>query len=712
MGLKSSEMSLSSEEKSWLPWFGANGKISLGWSCFLNKNKYPVVEKTFQGIAKTRADLLINWTEGQWHLLEASAAQINDISDADMSLLRDTLKQSKDSSEVFIIDTQGTVTASTYAPRIGKKDLLPKAIEQGLKVPFLHGPYVDDKTLLIGASSSKFHDAVTLMFYKPIINDGECIGCLCFRVPNDVLGDLIQREAGHIYQESGDNYLFMVRSNFDGSIKEGTALSRSRFEDRTFSLGDNLKDGIKTNYGVVKINNHTEFEVRFTDPATGMLHPGIRETIRKGNNLYVTYPAYSDYRHIPVIGAGVTFTLPGSPDKWGMMCEGDLEEVYRGRSVSLKLSTLQLLIALTAIPIAPFMNGYFGLDWHWSLLGGGCAALIGNVIFRALGTTPLRKRLAKMSDVIQGIAEGGGNLKQRLDTTKLPSDETGDLGRWINSFIDNLDGTVGQVIEVSENVRDAKTTLLNNQTEFNETASTLLFQVDELLLRLEKQVAHIQSASQEVEELKRGLALSNQQGQEQFKTVKNQTQEIRTSIHSSVDTINTLNERAEEVGSVVGMISSIADQTNLLALNAAIEAARAGDQGRGFAVVADEVRNLAARTGESTNEIRNMIENIQANAKAAVETMVGGVQGVEEGLKLAEEVAMDDGGLNNMVGDMINTLDEITAQGTSQVESARDVATITAKLQESLFAVRKGTSQVDSSANRLEKLVSQFEVSK
>ncbi len=712
MGLKSSQMSLSSAEKSWLPWFGINGKLRLGWSCFLNRTKYPFVERTFEGVANTRVNLLKNWTEGQWHLLSTLADELAELSEPDITLLERTLAQSKDSTEVFIIDPNGRVVMSTHQTSTGKTNLSSKALEQGLKRPFLHGPYIDDATLTLGPRSSKFHDAVTLMFYQPITRDGETVGCACSRVPNDVLGDLIQREAGHIYQESGDNYLFMVKSNFDRTIKEGIALSRSRFEDQTFSLGDNLKDGVRTDFGVVKINNHTEFEIRFTDPATGELHPGVRETIRNGQNLFVTYPAYSDYRHIPVIGVGVTFSLPGSLDRWGMMCEGDLEEVYRGRSIGLKLSHLQFILSILILPVAPLLHELLGLNWIWSGLAGAAAVLMGNAIFKSIGTSPLSKRLAKMTDVIRGIAEGGGNLQERLDIEKLPNDETGDLGRWINSFIDNLDGTVGQVLEVSEDVGDAKTTLINNQANFNETAATLLVQVDELLQRLESQLEQIQAASQEVEGLKVGLNTSNERSREQFQTVQSQTQEIRTSIHSSVETINTLNDRAEEVGSVVGMISGIADQTNLLALNAAIEAARAGDHGRGFAVVADEVRNLAARTGEATTEIRNMIENIQANAKAAVDTMEGGVEGIENGLKLAEEVAMDDGGLNEMVADMLSTLDEITSRGTSQVESARDVASITAKLQTSLYAVRQGTSKVDSSANRLEKLVSQFEVSK
>lgn len=132
----------------------------------------------------------------------------------------------------------------------------------------------------------------------------------------------------------------MVKSVFDNSIKSGTALSRSRFEDDTFTHGENLKSGVHTAWGTVKIQQHTEFEIRFTDPATNDLHPGVRETIRKGSNLFVTYPGYSDYRHIPVVGKGVTFNLPGSPDTWGMMCEADLEEVYRHRSLNFKLMNI------------------------------------------------------------------------------------------------------------------------------------------------------------------------------------------------------------------------------------------------------------------------------------------------------------------------------------------------------------------------------------
>ncbi|WP_442757359.1 methyl-accepting chemotaxis protein [Pseudomonas gingeri] len=116
-------------------------------------------------------------------------------------------------------------------------------------------------------------------------------------------------------------------------------------------------------------------------------------------------------------------------------------------------------------------------------------------------------------------------------------------------------------------------------------------------------------------------------------------EQIAGSLGSTAQVINALGQRSEEIGGIVGVITSIADQTNLLALNAAIEAARAGEQGRGFAVVADEVRSLAGRTREATDQISGMIQSIQQQTGQAISTMEEGNRLMQEGLSRNANVA-------------------------------------------------------------------------
>ncbi|CAH2602940.1 PAS domain-containing protein [Rhodovastum atsumiense] len=100
--------------------------------------------------------------------------------------------------------------------------------------------------------------------------------------------------------------------------------------------------------------------------------------------------------------------------------------------------------------------------------------------------------------------------------------------------------------------------------------------------------------------------------------------------------IRSLCQLAEEIDTVVALISEIAGKTNLLALNATIEAARAGAAGRGFAVVASEVKSLATRTASSTDEIRRQVEGIQAASRAAVEA----AEAIGQSIMTTAEVAV------------------------------------------------------------------------
>ncbi|WP_407276745.1 methyl-accepting chemotaxis protein [Halothiobacillus sp. DCM-1] len=715
--LKSAEMTLSRSERHWLPWFGGNGSLRLGWSCYVNRAFYPVVEQTFEGIAATRVHLLQQWAKSHWAHFSNMADECAALWGAiDTPYLRERAATVPDVSELFVVDALGTVLQSTSALRIGKSDLSSRALANGLKMPFLHGPYLDEATVAIGPSTSRFHDAVTLMFYQPIRVGGVSVGCVCARVPNDVLGDLIQREAGHIYPDSGDNYLFMVASRFDSSITQGTALSRSRFEDDTFSLGENLKSGVHTRWGTVQVRAHTELELRFVDPATGQLHPGVRETIRHGQNLFVTYPGYSDYRHIPVIGKGVTFQMPGSQDTWGMMCEADLAEVYRRRPISYRLMQLFMLVTGGGIlagvglsqMLAMFLPGAGEVfQWLiWLLVG-----VIGVVTFYRLGPARISCRMNQMTAVIRTIAEGGGNLRQRLDSQQIVDDETGDMGRWINSFIDNLDGIVGQVIAAAGEVEQTNRHMFERNNTVLSTSRAVSEAAGQMLQLIEQQLTEIHQSSQTAEQMKRAMEQVVADARLQYQAVSTGTQAIRNVVERSAQTVQALDARMDEIGQIVQVISEIADQTNLLALNAAIEAARAGDHGRGFAVVASEVRNLASRTVQATDHIRQMIESLQDETQNAVRFMEHGVGGVDQSLKLAEAATSENTGLHDIVQQMFDSIQRIEAGSHQYNATIRDVSLITGTMNDSISGMQVSADRVRHTASKLNQLVGQFQVS-
>ncbi len=203
----------------------------------------------------------------------------------------------------------------------------------------------------------------------------------------------------------------------------------------------------------------------------------------------------------------------------------------------------------------------------------------------------------------------------------------------IDEAIGEFDGAIGGVIEAIKEATGLLTATASTMQEVTEdTQRRMTFGVGGFRGNQRRASSQTVAATEELSGSIQEIGQQTARGLEMARSAVADTERTNKTIRS-------LDDAAERIGSVVGLISKIAAQTNLLALNATIEAARAGEAGKGFAVVAAEVKALANQTSKATGEISAQVAAIQEATKGAVSEIASIARSIHELTAVSTSVA-------------------------------------------------------------------------
>lgn len=350
------------------------------------------------------------------------------------------------------------------------------------------------------------------------------------------------------------------------------------------------------------------------------------------------------------------------------------------------------------------------------MLAGTIAVI---VLVYMLFVLMIRKRLLDLNKRFKDIAEGEGDLRQRV-TVRNTNDGIDRLGQHFNKFLGKIHTTMQQVAEDADHLALASANVLEISNISTANVTRQHSETDQVATAMNEMTATAAEVARNAASAAEAAHHAEDEAQQGTKIVQKTIQAINSlsaEVSSANEVIKKLKGDSEQIGKVLDVIRSIAEQTNLLALNAAIEAARAGEQGRGFAVVADEVRTLASRTQQSTAEIQKMIEILQSGAIDSVRVMEAGKLRAEEGAEQAvkagvalERITRAVGTINQMNTQIASAAHEQSAVSheiDNNVNNISQATTTTAEGAQKTVAESKELARL---AKHLQELIRQYKV--
>jgi methyl-accepting chemotaxis protein len=327
----------------------------------------------------------------------------------------------------------------------------------------------------------------------------------------------------------------------------------------------------------------------------------------------------------------------------------------------------------------------------FGMLTAAALMVLGGVTVRRL-----RRQLHELTHSLRAIAEGDGDLTQRIAVDS--DDELGEMAHAFNQFVVRIERTVAAIGGTAQTLSAAAEEFTAVSRQLASNAQTT-----------NDRASSVAAASEEITQNARTVAAASEDMSASIVAIARSTSEAERVAMDAVartastnETVARLGQSSIEIGAVIKVITAIAEQTNLLALNATIEAARAGEAGKGFSVVASEVKELAKQTTKATEDIEDKVRQIQSNSRAAIDAIsqigvtIGRISEIQTSVVTAVER-------------QASSSSEIGRNISHVAQASSDISQNISKVAEGAANTSAGTSQTEAASMELARMASQLE---
>lgn len=357
---------------------------------------------------------------------------------------------------------------------------------------------------------------------------------------------------------------------------------------------------------------------------------------------------------------------------------------------------------------------------------------IGVIISVILGIIVSQMILTPINKVV-GFTDkmAAGDFRSTMEVDR--TDEIGHLLESLNTMEKQLKGTISNIVDGVNTLTSSSTELINVSEQLSGSAAETSQRADTVTNAAEEMSSNLSAVAAAMEESATNTNVVVAATEEMSATISeiasnaDKARDISdsavTQASNASESMESLGRAAKDISQVTETITEISEQTNLLALNATIEAARAGEAGKGFAVVANEIKELAKQTAEATMDIKGKIEDVQSTTDTSINQINQVTDVITSINELVNEMATavaEQSGATQEISENITQVsvgiqevnENVSQSSTVASTIGEDIAQVnhaTTEINSGTHTVRDSASELSTLAERLNKLVSQFQ---